>query len=179
MELSTILATSAMPCWVNKSIKNGPTYIKKHLSNQHPNLDRFWRQLGLILGGFGGQNGAKSRSPNRSKNWSHFRSLLGSILADFGPQLGAQNGPGPALLEPRCAQEPQNCGLRQLLDAQTNPGLFEIDFSSILHRFSTPNGPHFHWFLIDFLIDFYGFWSSLWLTFHRLWKDSGTHLASF
>ena len=39
---------------LRESIKNGPTYIKKHLSNQHPNLDRFWRQLGSILGRFWG-----------------------------------------------------------------------------------------------------------------------------
>ena len=72
VELSTILATSAMPCWVNKSIKNGPTYIKKHLSNQHPNLDRFWRQLGSILGRFWepkwGQVGTKLLQNSISKS---------------------------------------------------------------------------------------------------------------
>ena len=49
---------------VQNSIKNGPASIKKHLSNQHPNLDRFRNQLGSILGGFGepswGQVGTKS-----------------------------------------------------------------------------------------------------------------------
>ena len=147
-----------MPCWGKKWIKIHPKSITKQLSNQHPNLHRFWSQLGFIFGrGLGakmGPNRFKNRSSNPSKNWSHFRSLLGSILADFGPQLGAQNRPRPGLLEPRCAQDPPNWSQRHLLDAQTNPGLFEIGFSSILHRFSSPNGPHFHWFLIDFLIDF-------------------------
>ena len=41
-----------------------PRSLQKQLSNQHPNLDRFWIQLGPIWGGFGGprwdQVGTKS-----------------------------------------------------------------------------------------------------------------------
>ena len=41
-----------------------PPSLPKHLSNQHPNLDRFWNQLGSILGGLWelswGQVGTKS-----------------------------------------------------------------------------------------------------------------------
>ena len=69
-----------------------------------PTWLHFWTGLGAKMA----PNRFKNRSSNQSKNWSHFRSLLGSILADLGPQLGAQNGPGPGLLEPRCAQDPPN-----------------------------------------------------------------------
>ena len=40
-----------MPCWGKKSIKIHPKSITKQLSNQHPNLHRFWSQLGFIFGG--------------------------------------------------------------------------------------------------------------------------------
>ena len=56
--------TSAMLRWVQNSIKINPTSIKKQLPNQHPNLNRFWCQLGSILGPFWepswGQVGTKS-----------------------------------------------------------------------------------------------------------------------
>ena len=61
LELSTILATSAMPCWGKKSIKINPKSITKQLSNQHPNLHRFWSQLGSILGGFGEPTWSQNR----------------------------------------------------------------------------------------------------------------------
>ena len=44
-------ATSAMPCCGKKSTRMLPRAFQKHLSNQHPNLHRFWNQLGSILGG--------------------------------------------------------------------------------------------------------------------------------
>ena len=43
---------SAMLCCIQNSIKNDSRSIKKHSSNQHPNLHRFWIQLGFIFGGF-------------------------------------------------------------------------------------------------------------------------------
>ena len=41
-----------MLCCIQKSIKIHPKSITKQLSNQHPNLLRFWAQLGLIFGRF-------------------------------------------------------------------------------------------------------------------------------
>ena len=41
-----------MLCCTQNPTKNGPTPIKKHLSNQKPNLHRFWSQLGSILARF-------------------------------------------------------------------------------------------------------------------------------
>ena len=78
-----------------------PTSIKKQLSNQHSNLDRFWSQLGLIVGGFGGsrwgQVGTKSL-PNRSSNQSTkmitFWIALGGDFAPFwAPTLPPRGGP--------------------------------------------------------------------------------------
>ena len=58
------LATSATSCYVENLIKMLPTSFQKQLSNQHPNLNRFWSQLGTNLGGFWGprwsQDGTKS-----------------------------------------------------------------------------------------------------------------------
>lgn len=45
-----VFATSAMSCYVEKSIKTITASSKKQLSNQHPKLDRFWSQFGSILG---------------------------------------------------------------------------------------------------------------------------------
>ena len=42
---------SAMLCCIQNSIKIDSKSIKKHSSNQHPNLHRFWSQLGFIFGG--------------------------------------------------------------------------------------------------------------------------------
>ena len=59
-----IFNTSAMSCCGKKSIKMVPTSFQKQPSNQHPNLNRFWSQLGTILGGLWGprwsQDGTKS-----------------------------------------------------------------------------------------------------------------------
>ena len=59
-----LLATSAISCYVENLIKMLPTSFQKQLSNQHPNLNRFWSQLGTNLGGFWGprwsQDGTKS-----------------------------------------------------------------------------------------------------------------------
>ena len=54
-------ATSAMSSYAEKSIKNVQKSITKQLSNQHPNLDRFWSQLGSILGGFWGPSWCQNR----------------------------------------------------------------------------------------------------------------------
>ena len=75
-----------------------PRSIKNHLSNQHPNLDRFGSQLCHFGEQRWGQDGAKF-APNRfknglphpSKHWSHFGSLLGRILNNLGLQLGPQD----------------------------------------------------------------------------------------
>ena len=78
---------SAMLCCVQNSIKNGPRSIKKHLSNQHPNLHRFWNQLGSILGGFWepswsqvGTKWLQKSIPKTMKKSSPSGSLLGAIF---------------------------------------------------------------------------------------------------
>ena len=94
-----VFTTLAMSCYIENSIKMVPTSIRKQLSNQHSNLDRFSSQLGSILGGFWGPrwgqvgpNRSKNRSSSRSEKWSLFESLLGPILVDFGLQLDSQEG---------------------------------------------------------------------------------------
>ena len=103
-------------CCGKKSIKMVPTSFQEQLSNQHPNLDRFWSQLGAILGGFGrprwGQVGTKSFQK------SIFKSIIKMITLRIalGPQLDppkhnfcrhigdlfALDG----ILEPRWCQDP-------------------------------------------------------------------------
>ena len=56
-----------------------PTSIRKQLSNQHPNLDRFWNQLGSILGKFWGsrwsQDDTKSLHKSIPKSIEHMITL--------------------------------------------------------------------------------------------------------
>ena len=54
-----------------------PTSIKKQLSNQHSKLDRFWNQLGSILGGFGGPRWGEVGTNSFQK--SIFKSIIKMI----------------------------------------------------------------------------------------------------
>ena len=92
-------ATSAMPCRAKKSTKMLPRAFQKHLSNQHPNLHRFWNQLGSILGRFWepswSQVGTKllqKSIPKTMKKSSPSGSLLGAIFWNFGSQHASQEG---------------------------------------------------------------------------------------
>ena len=92
-------ATSAMPCRAKKSTKMLPRAFQKHLSNQHPNLHRFWNQLGSILGGLWepswGQVGTKwlqKSIPKTTTKSLPFGSLLGAIFDDLEPQHASQEG---------------------------------------------------------------------------------------
>ena len=113
-----------MLCYLRKSIKIDPTSIREQLSNQHPNLDRFWSQLDSILGRFWAsrwsQDGTKSLPKSIQKSiektatfWIAPRSIFDRFWA---PTWGVQGGPlgvrratfSPLepLLEPRCAKDP-------------------------------------------------------------------------
>ena len=81
-----------------KSIKIVPRSLQKQLSNQHPNLDRFWTQLGPILGGFWGskwgQVGTKSLQKSIFKSIKKmitFWIALGSNFNGFWPPFGEPN----------------------------------------------------------------------------------------
>ena len=78
-----------------------PRSFPKRLSNQHPNLDRFWTQLGSILGGFGGpswgQVGTKSLRKSILKliiKMITFRIALGTDFDRFSaPRWAPRGGP--------------------------------------------------------------------------------------
>ena len=96
-------APSAMPCRAKKSTKMLPRAFQKHLSNQHPNLHRFWNQLGSILGGFWepswsqvGTKWLQKSIPKTMKKSSPSGSLLGAIFWNFRPQHASQEG-GPEI----------------------------------------------------------------------------------
>ena len=95
-------ATSAISCCSKKSIKLVPTSIKNQLSNQHPNLHRFWSQLGPIWGWVWeprwGQVGTKSLQKSIFKTIKKMitfriasRSIFGWFWAQNGPQMGVTN----------------------------------------------------------------------------------------
>ena len=141
-----------------------PTSIRKQLSNQHPNLDRFWSQLDSILGGFGGprwgQDGTKSLQKSIQKSiekmitfWIASRSIFDRFWAPTWPPRGVTDlyflviffALGP-LLGPRAPQDPFK---RPLGTPKTPPGrllgpilddfgLQVNGFESQLGRFSTP-----------------------------------------
>ena len=117
-----MFATSAMSCCDKTSIKIVPRSLRKQLSNQHPNLDRFWSQLGSILrrlwGSRWSQDGTKSLQQSIQKTitkmitfWIASRSIFDRFWA---PTWGVQRGPfvvcratfSPLepLLEPECAK---------------------------------------------------------------------------
>ena len=161
-----------MSCCIQNSIKNDSRSIKKHSSNQHPNLHRFWIQLGFIFGGFLGprwdQNASKIDLQIHQKidhisdrSWDWFSLMLGPNLAPKST--------------PKLAKSHQKSIPNRILFLICSL----IDFSLILYDFRPQTGLIFIDFWSIFWLIFHEFWSSLWLTFHRLWKDSGTHLASF
>ena len=93
------LATSAISSCGQKSIKMVPTSIRKQLSNQHPNLDRFWSQLDFILGGFWAsrwsQDGTKSLPKSIQKSiekmitfWIASRSIFDRFWPPTWPPRG-------------------------------------------------------------------------------------------
>ena len=71
-----------------------PRSLPKQVSNQHPNLHRFWNQFGSILGGFWEpswhQIASKVDAQRYQKNdhlldrsWNQFSSILASIWGAF------------------------------------------------------------------------------------------------
>ena len=88
-----------MLCHVLKSITMLPTSIKKQLSNQCSNCNRFQSQLGSILGGFWrsrwSQDGTKSVQKSIQKSSEKmitFWIAPKPIFGHFGRQLGPQEG---------------------------------------------------------------------------------------
>ena len=118
-------APSAMPCRAKKSTKMLPRAFQKHFSNQHPNLHRFWNQLGSILGGFWepswSQVGTKSLQKSIFKSiikmitfWIALGSNFHGVLPQIGSQDGAQNrhlgtkiGPRPPKVGAKISSKPQ------------------------------------------------------------------------
>ena len=150
-------------------MKDGPTSIKKHLSNQHPNLHRFWSQLGPILGRFSGprcgQVGTKSLQKSIFKcirKMTTFRIALGTNFDRFWAPtwpprgvtfvykfdhlrfLGPTWGHLGAKMAPRPTQDPP----RPLQEAP-----------------KTNFRPQAH-----------GFWGSNWLDLGSIWVDVCTNL---
>ena len=129
VKLSTILAISAMPCWGENSINIRPKSITKQLSNQHPNLHRFWSQLGFIFGWVWGPSSVQIASKIdlqihqkidhiSDRSWDRFWSIL-------GPNLAPKSAPKPT-------QEPSK------IDPKSH-----LIFDQV-----------FDWFLIDFWLIF-------------------------
>ena len=97
-----------------------PRAFQKHLSNQHPNLHRFWSQLGPILGGFWrsrwGQDGTKSLQKSIPKTIQKNiifliapRSIFERFWGPSWPPIGETNLSILeifSILEPSWAQEP-------------------------------------------------------------------------
>ena len=96
-----ICDTSAMSCCGKTLIKMVPTSFQKQASNQQPNLNRFWSQLGSILEGFGapswGQVGTKSLRKSILKliiKMITFRIALGTDFDRFSaPRWAPRGGP--------------------------------------------------------------------------------------
>ena len=95
----TRIGTLATLRWAQNLINIVQDPQKKHPSNQHPNLKRFWSQLGTILGGFGGPRW--SRDGSKSLQQSIFKTIKKmitfwiasrSIFDGFGEPKSLPNG---------------------------------------------------------------------------------------
>ena len=81
-------ATSAMPCWCKKSTNMVPRALQKQLSNQHPNLHRFWNQLGSILGGFWEPSWNQVGTKSLQKSIQKISKKIITFWISFGPIFG-------------------------------------------------------------------------------------------
>ena len=124
-----LFTISAMSCCSKKSIKMVPRSFQKQLSNQHPNLDRFWSQLDSIFAGFWAsrwsQDGTKSLPKSIQKSiekmitfWIASRSIFDRFWAPTWPPRGVTDLYFLvifSLLGPSWAQEPPKTPPRGLL----------------------------------------------------------------
>ena len=94
-----IFNTSAMSCCGKKSIKMVPTSFQEQLSNQHPNLHRFWSQLGFIFGGVWGPRWDQIASKIDLQIHQKIDHISDRSWDRFWPILGPN-------LEPKTAQDP-------------------------------------------------------------------------
>ena len=136
-----------------------PTSFQEQLSNQHPNLDRFWSQLGSILGGFWeprwGQVGTKSLQK------SIFKSIIKTITfrIALGPDFDRFWAPKwPPRGGPRGSDE---LGLRYLFGSWCHLGAKMAPRPP-----QTPPGTDVDRFLID-----------LWSICFDIWLNFGPHLG--
>ena len=152
-----------MPCWGKKSIKINQKSIKKQLSNQHPNLIRFWTQLGLILEGFWGPRWGQVRSKSLQKSIFKsmikkiaFQTALGTDFGGFGAKFGSQNGPPNPLSWSQDRPQTPKLGAKM---GQGPPTCSQDGTKSCQSRPRTASWP-----------DFQRFWTSIWQIFNRFWK---------
>ena len=137
-----------MPCWGKKSTKINPKSITKQLSNQHPNLHRFWSQLGLIFDGFWrpswDQIGTKSVQKSITKviiKMITFRIALGTNFDRFwAPRWAPRGGPrnhfsrSLGLLGPSWGQDGPKIPPRTPKTPQEPPKRPpKIDFGPLIH----------------------------------------------
>ena len=149
-----VFATSAMPCWGNKSMTKIPRACQKQFSNQHPNLHLIWSQLASILGGFWepswSQVGTKSLQKSIQKDikkmitfWIALGSNFHGFWPPFGSQDGAQNphlgakiGPRPPKVGTKIGSKPQlGAKMAPRPSQDTSRDLFWMILASILDCF--------------------------------------------
>ena len=144
-----------------------PRSLPKQLSNQHPNLDRFWNQRGSILGGFGEPSWSQDRTKSLQKSIQRmikkmitFWMALEPDFSQFWLQLGGSRGdpgrpssspfwllswpwpPNPPMTPPRGLLDPPRTPPRGLLDPPRAPprGLLGPILASISKDFACISG---------------------------------------
>ena len=132
-----------------------PRSLPKQLSNQHPNLDRFWNQLGSILGRFWEPSWSQDRTKSLPKSiprmikkmitfWMPLEIDFDQVWLQFG---GVQGGPfvyflatfsllGPSWLQDGLKMAPR--GLKRPQDSLQDP--FWSHFGCILEQFWSHSG---------------------------------------
>ena len=161
-----------MPCWGKKSIKIHPKSITKQLSNQHPNLHRFWSQLGFIFGGVWEPRWDQIASKIDLQIHQKIDHISDRSWDRFWPILGPN-------LELKMAQDPPSWSQ----DAPKSPPIAAWDSSWMLKRTLVYLKSIFHQFCIDFQpqtdLIFIDFWLIFWLIFMNFDLHFGSHFIDF
>ena len=149
-----------------------PRSLPKQVSNQHPNLHRFWNQFGFILGGFWEpswyQMASKVDAKRYQKNdhllnrsWKQFSSILGSIWeAKFAFEIGLRSH-FVALGTQDSSKTPQDPSQDRFLKPQDPPNTPILGAKIYQKSAQEPSKLHsklhvlFDHFLDRFLMDFW------------------------
>ena len=116
-------------------------FSKNRFSQEASIFDRFWCQLGSILGSKIHQNPRKNRFQDASKKWKIFRSFFFACWRHFSPEVLPTWLPRPLSWPPRGSQKTGTGQHFSLFFWKSLPGRPGTDFGLNLDEIRTHLGP--------------------------------------